>query len=795
MRLKIFTFSAFLLFSLSAFSQLNMVYQGAITYDEELSDIWGYVAPDDTEYGLVGLYGGVSIVDLTDPTEPTELFFIEGVNSSWRDIKTWGEFAYVSNENSGGLMVIDLSGLPDAATATNWTPSISGLGTLSSIHNVWIDEFGYAYLVGTNLNSGGVIYVDVNTTPGEPSYVGHGDNVYSHDAFVRNNKMYSSEIYEGQFAIYDVTDKENTEFLGSHTTLFNFTHNSWLSDDGTILYTTDEQANATVGAYDVSDPEDIIDLDQFLPFETIGDGVIPHNVHVWDDWLIISYYTDGCILVDGSNPSNLVEVGNFDTYIPASTGFSGAWGAYPYLPSGLVLISDIGNGMYVLEPNYVNACWLEGNITNAGDGSSLADASIAIVSTNVLDQSDVFGDYATGYAVSGTYDIQVSKPGYLTETVSMVLQNDSTSYLDVALIQLESFSFSGLIIHADGGAPVSNAEIFISDGVFIHELNSVANGTFDISQFYEGTYEVYAGKWGYLTYVGSDVIFDSDNNSITIELEEGYEDIFNLDLGWVETNSGISGDWERGVPIGVSAPDTALYITPPMDVDEDDGNYCYVTGNLSSVNSGVLIGGDAELYSPEFDVSDYETPYLSFYSWWFNLNINTNQPGNSDLNMYIVNGIDEVEIAEYEYTEFGEISWVYFEVDLASQIEITSTMFLKVVANSTSSFNDASEGGLDYFRVWDAGTVGISEETKKLSELKVSPNPSNDLFFLQYDLHSKVQNASARVYNSLGQELNEFSITNSKGQLFFGKNFNSGFYIVQLYNNGVMVNSLKLIKE
>ena len=186
-----------------------------VEYDTDLNDIWGYVAPDNSEYAIVGVYDGVSIVDLSDPENPVELEFLPGLSSTWRDIKTWGEYAYVTNETGGGLMVIDLSGLPDTATATNWQPFIPELNILSSVHNIWIDEFGYAYLAGSNLNAGGIIYVDLFTTPGSPVYAGHGTSIYSHDVYVRDNIMYSSEIYQGYFAIYDVSIClvfERTEF-------------------------------------------------------------------------------------------------------------------------------------------------------------------------------------------------------------------------------------------------------------------------------------------------------------------------------------------------------------------------------------------------------------------------------------------------------------------------------------------------------------------------------------------------------------------------------------------------------
>ena len=792
----LFAFS--LLLSVSTFGQLNMTYQGNITYDEELSDIWGYVAPDSTEYALVGVYNGVSIVDVSDPENPTELFFLDGVNSGWRDIKTWGEHAYVSNETSNGLMVIDLSELPDTATSYDWTPFIEGVGTLSSIHNLWIDEFGYAYLCGSNLNSGGLLYVDVHSDPGNPEYVGKGAAVYSHDVYVRDNKAYSSEIYTGAFAIYNVDDKDSSYFLGSQTTYYNFAHNGWLSDDGTIFYTTDELANATVGAYDVSDPEDIIELDQYRPYETLGDGVIPHNVHVWDDWLIISYYTDGCIIVDGSNPDNLVEVGNFDTYIPASTGFSGAWGAYPYLPSGTVLVSDIGNGMYTLEPNYVRACWLEGNITRSDDSTPINDASIVIETTNVDDYSDVFGDYTTGYATAGDYTITVSKPGFETAVIEAVtLQNDSTTILDVELTPLPSFAFSGEVVDAESGEGIPTAKVMIVNDGFTYEMQTVANGTFAIDEFFEGSYDVYAGKWGYMNYVGSEEDFTETNNTILIELEEGYEDIFSLDLGWTASSDAQSGDWERGEPIGVTPDGVPILISPDEDVEEDEGNHCYVTGNTASVNSGVVIGGDVTLSSPVFDIEDYEEPYLSFHYSYFNLYINGgNNPGPNNLVLMISNGIEEVEVEGFSYDELEGVEWLYYELDIASVIDVTSTMSISIICESSPNFNTASEGAVDYFQVWDQALVSVSELDDKLSaELLVSPNPSNFQFNLDYTIHSGLQNAYLSVINTMGQEVDRIPVNGLRGRIQFGQDYRDGLYFIQLINGGQQSESIKIIKQ
>ena len=69
-------------------------------------------------------------------------------------------------------------------------------------------------------------------------------------------------------------------------------------------------------------------------------NVIPHNTHVLGDYLITSYYTSGVTVIDASDPFNLIEVAYYDTSPYSGGTFDGCWGAYPYLPSGLVLATD-----------------------------------------------------------------------------------------------------------------------------------------------------------------------------------------------------------------------------------------------------------------------------------------------------------------------------------------------------------------------------------------------------------------------------------------------------------------------
>lgn len=777
-------FAILLVGSISA--QLNVSYVGNIGYDQDLSDIWGYASPDGTEYAIVGVFDGVSIVSLEDPSNPTELFFFPGAGSTWRDIKTFAGYAYVTNETDNGLMVIDLNGLPAAASAVDWAPNIPGLGTLSSIHNIWIDEFGYAYLPGSNLNSGGVLYVDVFTTPGEPIYVDKGPAIYSHDVFTRNNIMYSSEIYAGVFSIYDISDKNNSQVLGSSPTEGAFTHNAWLSDDNTILYTTDEQPDSPVGSYNVSDPTDVQELDQFRPFETLGDGVIPHNVHVWEDWLIVSYYTDGCIILDGSNPTNLVEVGNFDTFIPPSAGFSGAWGAYPYLPSGLILISDIGNGMYVLQPNYVNACWLEGVITDAATGNGISGADITILNTNIFDESQAQGVYATGYAVSGTYDILVEKAGYISQTLTVELDNGVITELDVALVALSSFSISGSVIDETTSSGIAGVEVILENDEFSYNLVADGNGSFSLTGMFAGTFSVSAGLWGYIT---DCVVLDLNevNNTIEITLQEGYYDDFTFDFGWSTSSTASSGNWERAVPIGTSFGNEES--NPGEDVQGDCSNQAYVTGNGGGqAGNDDVDDGEVTLISPSFLLNGTEDATLSYYRWF--LNDGGSGDPNDQLEVHLINGSDEYLLETLDASDNLNY-WEEVQHDL-SGLGLNSGLYSVRFKTADGNSGHLVEAAVDQFSLITTAT-GM-EDVELVQSIIISPNPSMDNFTIDYALHDVGGQLEIVVMDELSRIVEERVISNLDGQVKIGANYDAGIYFLHFRAGENYTEGKKLVK-
>jgi len=201
-----------------ASAQKNLSSLGNLSYGSGLNDIWGYVDTANNEYAIVGLIDSVSIVDVTDPANPTKLFSIAGPTSVWRDMKTWNDHAYVVHDaiTSGtpmGLLIIDLSNLPVSIDTLTWGDAIG----LEEAHNIFIDENGIAYLFGGNLALGGALMLDL-ADPKNPVPVGSYDVNYIHDGYVRGDTMWTSEVYAGQFAVVDVTDKANPVVLATQST-------------------------------------------------------------------------------------------------------------------------------------------------------------------------------------------------------------------------------------------------------------------------------------------------------------------------------------------------------------------------------------------------------------------------------------------------------------------------------------------------------------------------------------------------------------------------------------------------
>ncbi len=322
------------------------------------NDCWGY-AEGGREYALLGSAQKIHFFDITHPADIQEIAsFAGGANSIWRDMKTYGNYAYsVADQGAEGLMIFNLSNLPASVTKANQLTT-----WFNRSHNIFIDEAaGRLYVAGLSLPGGyDLVVLDLTINPASPGLIAFVNlpGGYVHDVYVRDHIAYCSHGNNGLY-IYDLSTLTNPASPAALKSITDYpdkgyNHSSWLSSNGQYLVFADEVPTGLgLKIADVnSDPDEINVTDVFrsqllAPAHT---NSVPHNPFILGNLVYVSYYEDGVQIFDISNPFDVVRAGYYDTYTDhtAYGNYDGAWGVYPFLPSGNIIGSDILNGLFVL---------------------------------------------------------------------------------------------------------------------------------------------------------------------------------------------------------------------------------------------------------------------------------------------------------------------------------------------------------------------------------------------------------------------------------------------------------------
>jgi choice-of-anchor B domain-containing protein len=321
------------------------------------SAIWGYTAPNGREYAILGCNGsggrqaGTSFVDVTDNSNIREVAFIPGPASSWREMKTYRQYAYVVTEGGGGTQIIDISFLPDSARLVRSFIYTSGSKNTASSHTITITD-GFMYLNGCanwgTQNQRGIIIFDLRSDPTNPQFLGEYSPAYIHDSYVLRDTIYGSAIYSGGGVfIADARNKSNVQTIGHISYAGSGTHNSWVTKDRRYLITTDEIGTITPKQLQVWDISNLPTIPTVRTSAfTINPGVVVHNVTVRGDYAYSVWYSgQGIQIVNMSNPLSPTLAAGYA--IPGSTDLD--WGIYPYFPSGKIVIGDDTNGLWVFR--------------------------------------------------------------------------------------------------------------------------------------------------------------------------------------------------------------------------------------------------------------------------------------------------------------------------------------------------------------------------------------------------------------------------------------------------------------
>ena len=486
------------------------------------ADIWGFIdLNSNREYAIMGYSTGTAVYDVSDARNPREVGFIDGQTTTWRDIKVyqfwnaadgrWNAYAYVTADNaSDGLFVIDLTQLPHSISRVN-SPS-----DFREAHNVYITKTDFStglaltnddpvlVVAGSNLSDGRFRAYSVQN-PASPSFIAMPatpagqpgtDRLYMHDAASmlvtderKNTQCVNAgassycdvlfDFNESSLDIWDVTDPGDPVRL-SRTPYSNYgySHSGWWSEDKQYVFLQDELDERDRGLLTTLRAFSVSDLTSPVLAGTWNGPTraIDHNGFVRGNRYYMSNYARGLTILDISDPVNPIQVGRFDSFPSSdSVGFPGAWGAYPFLPSGHILISDIDSGFYVVDDKTRSVA--EGSFAFSAAAFGAEETESASITVQRL--GGATGSVAVNWeiiAASGSSADVTAAEGTLSwadgdaseKTIDLGIHNDGvTEDIERLVIKLTA---------PDGGATLASPNLA---SVYISDPGSISTAEFD----------------------------------------------------------------------------------------------------------------------------------------------------------------------------------------------------------------------------------------------------------------------------------------------------------------------------
>jgi choice-of-anchor B domain-containing protein len=602
-----------------------------------MNDIWGWVDPlDNAEYVILGRTNGTAFLDITDPVNPIYLGNLPtaSLNSTWRDIKVYNNYAFIVSEaGQHGMQIFDLTNLRDITSPPLLFEEDAHYSGWGNAHNIVINEStGRAYGVGTNTFEGGLHIVDISD-PLNPTLIGDfSQDGYTHDAQVVSyagpdtnfqGKEIAFACNENTVTIADVTDASNTTLISS--TGYpgaSYTHQGWLTEDHRYFLSNDELDEQGSGINTTTFIWDMLDLSAPLIIGTFvsSTSAIDHNLYTHNGYVYQSNYRAGLRILDTENIADAIleEVAYFDVYPSSNSAqFDGTWSNYPYFPSGVIAVSHIGEGLFLLG--------LSGELSDLGctdieacnyDASALEDDGTCI-GFNICggcENEELFcvgcTDLAAcNYSLDATIDdstcfiIESPMPQtIMQEEVGVVFQNGPGS------LWYESETASDPISNSDS---LEMAFELFSQTVWVANSNGEWNavGGEEEPDFNNGQYHDNNAYWLKFD-VFEPVVFESvevyseqaSMHSIRILDTDGtvFSEVFQeLEEGWNEFI--LNEELPTGDGYGLRAGNDVPLLW--RDAPNADLNYPYEIGSLASIVS--TSGSNNSQYSY----------YYYFYNW------------------------------------------------------------------------------------------------------------------------------------------------------------------------------------
>tara|TARA_B100000963_G_scaffold62313_1_gene50369 strand:+ start:2056 stop:3363 length:1308 start_codon:yes stop_codon:yes gene_type:complete len=340
---------------------------------ESANDNWGWTDYNSKrEFVLQGLNDGLAFLDITDPQN---VIFIGKLLSAtdpsdWRDVKIYNNYAFVVSEASNhGLQVFNLNRILDLDEFKVFNEDYTA-NDFGSAHNIAINpSTGFAYILGSALYEGGPVFYDISVPENPILKGGFSDTSYIHDAQIITYKGIDQNYFEreilfgsnsdggetNQLIILDVTEKTNPELISKVSYSYGgYTHQGWIDEKHRYFYLGDELDELRYGNKTriiIFDLKDLKNPKIHFVHEGKTDA-IDHNLYIKSNKLYLSNYTAGLREFDIHNIENqeIIEEAFFDTYPESDdASFDGVWNSYPFFASGVIAVSDINRGLFLIK--------------------------------------------------------------------------------------------------------------------------------------------------------------------------------------------------------------------------------------------------------------------------------------------------------------------------------------------------------------------------------------------------------------------------------------------------------------
>ncbi len=277
-------------------------------------------------------------------------------------IRSDGAIAVITHQGGSRPNGITLLDLGDPAHPTVITRFTSGLEV--GVHNMWVED-NHVYAVA---GGGGLHVIDISNpaNPTEVAFVSGGSG-FLHDVYVRDGLVFLSDIRLGALIIMDVGNgiaggsPTNPVEVGRVQTAGGQTHNAWYWPTTGYVFVGEEDFG-TPGRMHVIDASDLSDPVEVATFRV--PGAPPHNFWLDENRAILfmAWFNEGVIALDVSGEllGDLEKQGRQIAKVlydgsgicPIGTAGAGTCTWAPQLHNGLIYVSDLNSGLWVLQPSF-----------------------------------------------------------------------------------------------------------------------------------------------------------------------------------------------------------------------------------------------------------------------------------------------------------------------------------------------------------------------------------------------------------------------------------------------------------